>query len=284
MVTYLHKLLKSTDSAAAAASAAAGHHARTVSSPPTGPSYHPTPHTLIHQGSAGPSGFYDQQHAQQQSQAQHQQRHHRPAHSMPHLTCAPGGAEEDTADSAHSPLSRGHELRSSAGYGGELGIFGPSRHLTPLTHGLRSASLCSLPAAAVATAAAAETSTEAGRMTDHAAAAAETHAAPAASTTHWNFPMTQDEFTDDWGSLPSSAQSSPVAATHTCCYDGDSAVPVRQVGHSTGLDPVPIGHQRGRAYDPEGWAGAGVQRDLRDSAWGSVAAPLQPPSAPPLCR
>lgn len=278
MVTYLHKLLKSTDSAAA--SAAAGHHARTVSSPPTGPSYHPTPHNPGHQGSSGPSsGFYDQQHAQQQRQhGQHQQRYHRPAHSMPHLTCAPGADKEDTADSAHSPLSRGHELRSSAGYGGELGIFGPSRHLTPLTQGLRSASLCSLPAAAAA-AAATETSTAAAGMTDH--AAADPHAAAAASPAHWaawDPPVTQEEFPSDWGSLSSSAHSSPVATNQTCYYDGDTGIAARQPG--TGL----TGHQRGQACGPEGWAGAGERRDLRDSAWGSVAAPLQPPSAPPLCR
>lgn len=117
-------------------------------------------------------------------------------------------------------------------------------------------------------------------MTDH-AAAAETHAAAAASTAHWaagDPPVSQKGFPCDWGSASSSAHSSPVATNYTCDYVGNSGIPVRQ------LDQGSTGHQRGRVWGSEGWAGPGEARDLRDSAWGSVAAPLQPPSAPPLCR
>ena len=195
---------------------------------------------------------------------------------MPHLTCTPGLEEQDTADSAPSPLSRRHELRSSAGYGNELGIPGPSRHLTPLAQGLRSASLCSLPAAAAAaTAAAVETSTAAAAMTHHDPA---DNDAVAMMTTHRTLlgpPVTQED--SRWSSL-SSAHSSPVA-TNAVCSTGDCLAAPRQLGVGPG---PPSHHHRGQACGPEGWAGAG--QGLRDSAWGSVAAPLQRPSAPPLLR
>ena len=269
VVAYLQKLLKFTDSAVASA----GLHARNVSSPPTGPSHTPilgTPGNLLQHRSAGPSsGIYQQQGQQHhQHQRQHQQRH-RPAQSMPHLTCIPGLEEEDTAGSAHSPLSRGHDLRSSAGYGNELGIPGPSRHLTPLAQGLRSARLCSLPAAA-----AVETSTPAAVMTCRDAMCTDAAAMMTTHRTLWDPPVTQEA--PSWSSL--SAHSSPVATNHTCC-NGDRVAAVRQL--DVGSSP-PNGHHRGQECGPESWAGTG--RDLRDSAWGSVAAPLQPPSAPPLLR
>ena len=268
MVTYLQKLLQFTDSAAASA----GRHARTVSSPPTGPSQPPTLGTLGGTPQQRPAGLSFAIYQQQQQQ-QHQQRH-RPAQSMPHLTCTTGVEEEDTADSAHSSVLRGHDLRSSAGYGNELGIPGPSRHLTPLAQGLRSASLCSLPAAA--TAVAVETSTAAAVMTLHDSVGTDTAAMMTKHRTLLDPPVTQGE--SRWSSLSSTAHSSPVATHHTCS-DCDGLAAVRQLG--VGSSP-PTGDHRGQACGPE--AGAGSGRDLRDSAWGSVAAPLQPPSAPPLLR
>lgn len=191
---------------------------------------------------------------------------------MPHLTCASSLGQEDTADSAHLPLSRGHDLGSSAGYGNELGIPGPSRHLTPLALGLTSASLCSLPTAA---AAAAVTSTAAAVVTHHGS----TDTDPAAMWTTYRTlldpPETQEN--SGWRSL-SSAHSSPVATNHACST-ADGLTAVRQL--NAGWCP-PSDHHRGQACGPEGWASTG--QDLRDSAWGSGAAPLQRPSAPPLLR
>ena len=285
VVTYLQKLLKFTDSAVASA----GCHARTDSSPPTGPSHPPTlgtPGNLLQHRSAGlSSGIYyqqeqqQQQHQQQQQRQQHQRQHqqrHRPAQSMPHLTCTPDLEEEDTADSAHSPLSRGHDLRSSAGYGNELGIPGPSRHLTPLAQGLRSASLCSLPNAATATAATVETSTAAAGMTYHGAMGPDAAAMMTPHRTFLDHHVTQEE--SSWTSSSAPAHSSPVAPNQTC-FHGDSVAAVRQL--SVGSGP-PSDHHRGQACGLGGWASTG--RDLRDSAWGCVATPLQPPSAPPLLR
>ena len=175
---------------------------------------------------------------------------------MPHLTHN-FGVEEDTADSAHSPLSHGHDLRSSAGYGNELGVPGPSRHLTPLAQGLRSASLCSLPAAA-------------------AAAAVATSAAPAPVVDYRTLldPPVAQEGTRGWDSLPS-AHSSPVATEQTC-PDSDRPVAVMQLGAG---HQSPTGHPRAMARPP-----CLAEQDLRDSAWGYGVAPLQLPSAPPLPR
>ena len=211
---------------------------------------------------------------QQQQRRQHQQRH-RPAHSMPHLTCTTGLEEEDTADSAHSPLSRGHDLRSSAGYGNELGVPGPSRHLTPLAQGLRSASLCSLPAA-VAAAVTVDTSAAAAVTTYDDPTDTDTAALMTTHRTLLDPPVTQEECR--WSSLSSIAHSSPVATHHTCS-DCDGLAAARQLG--VGSTP-PTDYYRGQACRLECSSGTG--RDLRDSAWGSVAAPLQPPSAPPLLR
>lgn len=79
-----------------------------------------------------------QQHQQPQQQQHSQHRHyHHPAHSVPDL---------DMSTAHYSPLKAATaQLRSSAGYGYELAIPGPSRNLSPLAHGLRSASLSCLP-------------------------------------------------------------------------------------------------------------------------------------------
>lgn len=122
LVTYLQSLLKSADSA---------------------------PQVSQHLTAAAEDPQQRQEPAQQQAQIQPKNRpHHHPAQSMPELQMfTTHQPQPGTALPSHA------QLRSSAGYGYELGIPGPSRNLSPLAHGMRSASLSCLPETlAVATA------------------------------------------------------------------------------------------------------------------------------------
>ncbi len=252
MVTYLQGLLKFSDSTNAPTS----RHGRTVSSPHAGPSHthspsvSDTPRDFYQQPTAGPSSSSHQQ--QQPSQQQsHQQHRHRPAQSMPHMafTSAAAGDTAGTAASAQTALPRGHDLRSSAGYGNELGIPGPSRHLTPLAQGLHAASMCSLPAA-FATAAA--------------------PAAEAASGARALLPLAQEG--------PSSL--APVLYVQVSPSQQQDMQASSKVGDLLDRAQLPVGS--GQAL-----LGAGLmnpRRDLRDSAWGPSTSSLQPPSAPLLPR
>ena len=255
LVTYLQKLLISTDLAAAAAR----RHTRTVSSPPTGsgqPAVSDTPRNFHqHQESVAPFLSTSQQQQTPRQLHQHQGQGHRPAQSMPHLSYLPA-ADEETADSAHSLLSRGHDLRRSAGYGNELGVPGPSRHLTPLAQGLRAATLCSVPAAAAPTAV----------------------APSAAAATGMSHDLLADMVTQNSFNGLVSAQSSP--ADHLE-HSPEGASPRR--GMQAGIRLLPAsGSDQGAPYQQSGRVSRG--RDLRDSAWGGIPAPVQQASAPPLPR
>ena len=257
-MTYLQKLLTSTDQAAAAAR----RHTRTVSSPPTASSHHAVSDTPCdfhqHQEAAATSLSTPHQQRQQQMHRQGYQQQgqgHRPAQSMPHLSYLPA-ADEDTADSAHSPLSRGHDVRRSAGYGNELGVPGPSRHLTPLAQGLRAATLCSLPTAAAPT----------------------DVFPPSAAVTGTSHNILADLVTQDSLDGLVSAQSSPAAQRQ---HSPEDISPRFVMQPGTMLQSAP-GSEQGASYWRRGAASRG--RDLRDSAWGGMPAPVQQASAPPLPR
>ena len=152
----------------------------------------------------------------------------------------------------HPPLAGGHELRSSAGYGNELGIPGPSRHLTPLALGLRSASLCSLPAAAaVATAP---------------APAAAGGTAPCAVL----LPLAQE----GPSALPPVLSLQPSVEEQQDMQTSSSDDGSVEDGLVSPLAD-------GQLLTAVGLLNPG--RDLRDSAWGACVS-SHPPSAPPLPR
>lgn len=148
-------------------------------------------------------------------------------------------------------LPAANELRSSAGYGNELGVPGPSRRLTPLAQGLQAASLCSLPAASAGAA----------------APAPAPDAAPGLGSSLL-LPLAQE----GPGSLSPllSLQASPMQSN------------VRASGSDMGLlDDTELRVGSVQAPPMAGWMDPG--RDLRDSAWGPSSS-LQPPSAPALPR
>ena len=242
LVTYLQKLLKSTDSA----TAPIGRHERTVSPPPAGPpSVSDTPRDYHQQPAAGAASSSSAQ--QQHSHQTDQQLRHRPAQSMPAMAFTTSNADLTQAGS----LPVGHELRSSAGYGNELGVPGPSRRLTPLAQGLQAASLCSLPAASAGAA----------------APAPAPDAAPGLGSMPL-LPLAQE----GPGSLSPllSLQASPMQSS------------VRASGSDMGLlDDTELRVGSVQAPPMAGWMDPG--RDLRDSAWGPSSS-LQPPSAPALPR
>ena len=253
LVTYLQKLLKSTDSANTPVS----RHGRTISSPPAGapsPTHHPsasdTPRDYHQQptsGSTSSSSPHQQQ--PQHRQQTHQQHRHRPAQSMPTMgfTASPDWTA-DTAASTHAgALPRGHDLRRSAGYGNELGIPGPSRHLTPLALGLHAASLCSQPAASAPAA----------------SPAPENLATPGASSAAL-LPLAQEGPSRLPPMLP--LQASPTRPDMRACR-----------GEGSLLDSTKLAFGGGQAPRRAGLMEAG--RDLRDSAWGPSFS-SQPPSAP----
>ena len=190
---------------------------------------------------------------------------------MPHLGAAP--------DAAPGWLHQGAALRSSAGYGNELGIPGPSRHLTPLAQGLQAANLCSLPAASAA------------------------DAAPAAAAEHSNRaplllqPLAQERPAD----LPPmlsfhSPQQPATVLQHPRAATGSDALTPHGFQQSAGLQHMEpaSGHGGGLLIDDfEASGGLSEEvtrpfyeqagRDLRDSAWGPPSRPQQP-SAPPFPR
>lgn len=257
LVTYLQKLLKSTDSANTSVS----RHGRTVSSPPAGapsPIHHTsasdTPRDYHQQPTSGDaSSSSPQQQQPQHRQQTHQQHRHRPAQSMPTMGfTASLDATADTAASTQAgTLPRGHDMRSSAGYGNELGIPGPSRRLTPLALGLHAASLCSQPAASAPAASPAP------------ASAPEDHATPGANSAAL-LPLAQE----GPSSLPSML---PLQASPTR--------PDMRASRCEGslLDSTELAFGSGQAPPGAGLMEAG--RDLRDSAWGPSCS-SQPPSAP----
>ena len=249
LVTYLQKLLKSTDSVNSPVS----RHGRTVSSPPAGapsPTHHPsasdTPRDYHQHPTSGSdsSGSPQQQHPQHRQQT-HQQQRHRPAQSMPTMgfTASPDWTADTAASTQAGILPRGHDLRSSAGYGNELGIPGPSRRLTPLALGLHAASLCSQPAAA------ASSPEDQGTLGASSAAL---------------LPLAQE----GPSSLPSllPLQASPTRPDMRASR-----------GEGTLLDSTELAFGGGQAPHRTGLMEAG--RDLRDSAWGPSCS-SQPPSAP----
>ncbi|DBA97305.1 TPA: hypothetical protein ACH3X1_015045 [Trebouxia sp. C0004] len=253
LVTYLQKLLNSTDSATTPVS----RHARTVSSPPVGapspthrPSASDTPRDYHqHPTSGDASSSSPQQQQPQHRQQPHQQHRHRPAQSMPTIAFTAG--LDWTADTAASTqagtLPRGHDLLSSAGYGNELGIPGPSRRLSPLALGLHAASLCSQPAAS----------------------------APAAS------PAPEDHPTP-WASsaaLLPLAQEGPSSLPSMLPLQASPTRPDMRASRGAGslLDSTELPFDSGQAPRRAGLMEAG--RDLRDSAWGPSCS-SQPPSAP----
>lgn len=253
LVTYLQKLLKSTDSANTPVS----RHERTVSSPPAGapsPAHHPsasdTPRDYHQQPtSGGASSSSPHQQQPQYRQQTHQQHRHRPAQSMPKMgfTASPDWTADTAASTQAGRLPLGHDLRSSAGYGNELGIPGPSRRLTPLALGLHAASLCSQPAAAApATSPAPE---------DHAAVGASSAA---------SLPLAQE----GPSSLPSMLplQASPTRPDM-----------MTSRGEGSLLDDTELAFGGGQAPGRAGLMEAA--RDVRDSAWGPSCS-SQPPSAP----
>ena len=149
-------------------------------------------------------------------------------------------------------LPTGNELRSSAGYGNELGVPGPSRRLTPLAQGLQAASLCSLPAASAGAAAPAP-------IPD---------AAPGLGSSLL-LPLAQE----GPGSLSPllSLQASPMQSNARASGD--------DMGLLNDTELLTVGSVQ--APPMAGWMDPG--RDLRDSAWGPSSS-LQPPSAPALPR
>ncbi len=252
LVTYLQKLLKSTDSANTPVS----RHERTVSSPPAGaPSHNPsasdTPRDYHQQSTSGSdSPSSPQQQQTQHRQQTHQQHRHRPAQSMPTMgfTASPDWTADTAASSTQAgTLPRAHNLRSSAGYGNELGIPGPSRRLTPLALGLHAASLCSQPAAA----------------------------APAAS------PAPEDRSTPGASSaaLLPLAQEGPSSLPSMLPLQASPTQPDMRASRGEGslLDSTELAFGGGQAPHRAGLMVAG--RDLRDSAWGPSYS-SQPPSAP----
>ncbi len=245
LVTYLQKLLKSTDSA----NTPVTRHGRTVSSPPAGapsPTHHPsasdTPRDYHQQPtSGGDSPSSPQQQQPQHRQQTHQQHRHRPAQSMPTMgfTASPDWTADTSASSTQAGrLPRGHDLRSSAGYGNELGIPGPSRRLTPLALGLHAASpaLASSPA-------------------DHATSGASSAAL---------LPLAQEGPSSLPCMLP--LQASPTRPDIRASR-----------GEGSLLDSTELAFGGGQAPHRAGLMEAG--RDLRDSAWGPSSS-SQPPSAP----
>ncbi len=254
LVTYLQKLLKSTDSASTPVS----RHGRTVSSPPAGapsPTHHPsasdTPRDYHQQPtSGGDSPSSPQQQQSQHGQQTHQQHRHRPAQSMPTMgfTASPDWTADTAASSTQAgTLPRGHDLRSSAGYGNELGIPGPSRRLTPLAQGLHAASLCSQPAASAPAA----------------TPAPEVHASLGASSAAL-LPLAQEGPSSLPCMLP--LQASPTRPDMRASR-----------GEGSLLDSTELGFGGGQAPRRAGLMEAG--RNLRDSAWGPSCS-SQPPSAP----
>ena len=243
LVTYLQKLLKSTDSANTPVS----RHERTVSSPPAGalthnPSAYDTPRDYHQQSTSGSdSPSSPQQQQTQHRQQTHQQHRHRPAQSMPTtgFTASPDWTADTSASSTQAGrLPRGHDLRSSAGYGNELGIPGPSRRLTPLALGLHAASpaLASSPA-------------------DHATSGASSAAL---------LPLAQEGPSSLPCMLP--LQASPTQPDIRASR-----------GEGSLLDSTELAFGGGQAPHRAGLMEAG--RDLRDSAWGPSSS-SQPPSAP----
>ncbi len=253
LVTYLQKLLNSTDSANTPVS----RHGRTVSSPPAGPpspTHHPsasdTPRDYHQQPTSGGESSSSSHQQPQHRQQTHQQHRHRPAQSMPIMgfTASPDWTADTAASTQAGTLPRGHDLRSSAGYGNELGIPGPSRRLTPLAQGLHAASLYSQPAAAASPAPA---SSPEDQATSGASSAA-------------LLPLAQE----GPSSLPSMLplQASPTRPDMRASR-----------GESSLLDSTELAFGGGQALHRAGLMEAG--RDLRDSAWGPSGS-SQPPSAP----
>lgn len=257
LVTYLQKLLKSTDSI----NTSVNRHGRTVSSPAAGapsPTHHPsasdTPRDYHQQPTSGgaSSSSPQQQQQPQHRQQTHQQHRHRPAQSMPTmgLTAGLDWTADTAASSTHAGiLPHGHDLRSSAGYGNELGIPGPSRRLTPLALGLHAASLCSQSPASAPAASPAS------------ASAPEDRAIPGASS----------------AALLPLAQEGPSRLPSMLPLQASPTRPDMRAREGSLLDSTELAFGDGQATRRAGLMEAG--RDLRDSAWGPSCS-SQPPSAP----